>query len=287
MPYSLEPGEPLNTSIVRIMNEQIARAREHLTTADAPLDERIHDARKRFKEIRAVVRLIRQPLGAQFAIENEWYRDAGRDLAAARDADAVLEALLKLKLPRGIRSRARGVLEARRQSDPEALQSRMEEVVERLVVAQARVSMWPALEDDFETIRGGLRRTYREGRRAMSGAGMPNELHEWRKRVKEHWYHAQLLRNVYPAMMKAYASTLSDLSRALGDHHDLFELRQLVVQNPVEFGRTRAIVSLLDAIDVRQRELESEAQEIGRRVYAERSGAWLARMKNYWDTWRR
>lgn len=116
---------------------------------------------------------------------------------------------------------------------------------------------------------------------------MPHELHEWRKRVKEHWYHAQLLRNVYPSMMKPYATTLADLSRALGDHHDLFELRQIVAQSPREFGRARAAIGLLNAIDARQRELEAVAMEIGRRVYAERPGAWLARMRNYWNAWRK
>lgn len=285
MAYSLEPGEPLSAAIPRIMSEQLVRAREHLTGGAGPLDERIHDARKRFKETRALLRLIREPLGPQFAIENAWFRDAGRDLAAARDADAVLEALLKLKLSRGIRSRAKRVLEERRRGSAD-LEPRMANVAEQLVVAQARASLWPALDDSFETIAGGLLRTYRDGRRAMHHSGMPHELHEWRKRVKEHWYHAQLLRHVYPAMMKAYASTLSDLSRALGDHHDLFELRQIVAQSPRELGRTRTVVELLDAIDARQRELEAEATEIGRRVYAERPNAWLARMRNYWDTWR-
>jgi len=285
--YSLEAAEPLNAAVARIMNEQIVRAREHLAGSPGPIDERIHDARKRFKETRALLRLIREPLGEHFDIENAWFRDAGRDLSAARDADAVLEALLNLKLPRGIRSRAKSVLEARRRRGPGDLVPRMANVAEQLVVAQARVSLWPALDDSFETIGSGLQRTYRDGQRAMQHSGMPHELHEWRKRVKEHWYHAQLLRNVYPAMMKTYATTLSDLSRALGDHHDLFALRQIVAQSPREFGRSRAAIALLNAIDTRQRELESEAMEIGQRVYAERPGAWVARMRNYWDAWRK
>jgi CHAD domain-containing protein len=287
--YALQDNETVPAAIARIMNEQIVRVREQLTDAGAPIDKRVHDARKRFKETRALVRVIRDPLGAQFAVENAWFRDAGRDLSAARDADAVIEALLKLKLPRHIRSRAKRALEARRPHDAADLERRIANVLDQLVIAQARIGMWPTLRDSFETIASGLRRTYRDGRRAMRNAmansGMPHELHEWRKRVKEHWYHVQLLRNVWPPMMKAYASVLEDLSHTLGDHHDLFELRQIVARAPREFGRPASALALLDAIDARQRELEAQATDIGRRVYAERSRTWLARMRNEWNAW--
>lgn len=285
MAYALQDNETVPAGITRIMNEQIVRAREQLTDAGAPIDKRVHDARKRFKETRALVRLIRDPLGAQFSVENAWFRDAGRDLSAARDADAVIEALLKLNLPRHIRTRAKRALVARRPHDAADLDRRIANVLDQLVIAQARIGMWPTLRDSFATIASGLKRTYREGRRAMNNSGMPHELHEWRKRVKEHWYHVQLLRNVWPPMMKAYASVLEDLSHALGDHHDLFELRQIVARAPREFGRPASALGLLDAIDARQRELETEALDIGRRVYAERARVWLARMRNEWDVW--
>jgi hypothetical protein len=69
---------------------------------------------------------------------------------------------------------------------------------------------------------------------------------------------------------------LEELSRALGDHHDLVALRELV-------ARRR---SLVPAIDARKRELESEAESLGRLVYAEKPRAWLARMRNYWMAWK-
>jgi CHAD domain-containing protein len=285
--FAIQPDEPIPAAIARIMNEQIVRAREQLTDPASALDKRVHDARKRFKETRALIRLIRDPLGSHFAQENAWFRDAGRDLAAARDADAVIEALMKLKLPRRIRERAKRALEARRQTDPAELEQRIANVLDQLVVAQARVAMWPPLDDSFDTIAGGLRRTYRDGRRAMDNSGMPGELHEWRKVVKVHWYHAQLLRNLWPPMMKAYSGVLEDLSHSLGDHHDLFELRQIVARaTPGEFGRPPSVITLLDAIEKRQRELEEDALEIGRFVYAERPRAWLARIRKYWRAWR-
>ncbi|HKR66511.1 MAG TPA: CHAD domain-containing protein [Thermoanaerobaculia bacterium] len=286
MPYAFTRDETISAAIPRIMDELIVRAREQLTDESAPIDERVHDARKRFKETRALLRLVRKSLGAHYSTENAWFRDAAHDLAAARDADAVLEALAKLQLPPHIRARARRALRARRPHDDADLAARIANVLEQLVVAQARVALWPAMDDAFDTIAPGLVRAYRAGRRAMHHSGMPDELHEWRKVVKEHWYHMQLLRDVWPPMMKAYASVLESLSRALGDHHDLHVLRQIVAQSPQEFGRPATALALLDAIDARQRALELEAMEIGRRVYAERPRRWLARMRNEWDVWR-
>lgn len=271
MAYAFQKDEPVSAAVRRIMDEQIVRAREHL------LQMGIHDARKRFKETRALLRLVRDPLGAQFDLENAWFRDAGRDLAAARDAEAVLEALAKLELPRGVRARAKRKLETRRDAIPRAvLEGRVENVIDQLVVAQARVGLWPELSDSFDAIAGGLVRTYRGGRRAMRDASTPEQFHEWRKRVKELWYHVQLLRHVWPEILKPYADILQDLSRTLGDHHDLHVLHTLIGNQPV----------LTKAIQARQAELEAKARDLGRRVYADKPKAFLARMRNVWSAWR-
>ena len=51
----------------------------------------MHQARKRFKELRALLRLVREPLGARFKLDNRRLRDVGRRLAESRDAAAMLE----------------------------------------------------------------------------------------------------------------------------------------------------------------------------------------------------
>ncbi|HEX8254125.1 MAG TPA: CHAD domain-containing protein [Thermoanaerobaculia bacterium] len=272
MPYTFDLDESAGAAVRRIMHEQIVRAREQLTDSKSPREKRVHDARKRFKETRALLRLVREPLGAQFNTENVWFRDAGRELAAVRDADAVLEALDKLELPRALRNRVKKQLHAKRgEVDIDDL---IAKTLEQLAIAEARISTWPELDDSFDTIAAGLVRTYRAGCRAMKGARSAEELHEWRKHVKTHWYHAQLLRQLWPPMMKAYAAVLEDLSHALGDHHDLHVLRDSVADAPPE---------LLAAIETRQRELEREAEEIGKRVYAERPRAFVARFEKLWN----
>jgi len=276
--YSIHREETVSAAVRRIMDEQIARAREQFTDVAEPLEERVHNARKRFKETRALIRLVREPLGDQYAVENAWFRDAGRELAAARDADAVLEALEKLELHRPTKTRFRKTLEAHRDAlSSEELETRVAHVLDQLGAAQERLARWPELGDSFDSVASGLQRAYRGGRRAMLDAHTPEAMHEWRKLVKEHWYHVQLLRQAWPEMMKPYASVLETLSRALGDHHDLVVLRERA---------GRPTPALTRAIDERQRVLDEQARELGRRIYAETPKAWLTRMRRVWRAWR-
>jgi CHAD domain-containing protein len=275
VPYAIQPREAIPAAVARIMDEQIVRARETLADPSLAAEKRVHEARKRFKETRALIRLVRRPLGKQFRVEDQWFRNAGRDLAAARDVDAMLETVGKLDLPKTMLKRATSLINKSRAGQA-PLDPVVANVVDQLVIAQGRVGMWPALEDSFDTIADGLLRTYRQGRRDLLHHETPEELHDWRKRVKEHWYHTQLLRETWPEMTRPYAEVLSSLSRALGDHHDLHVLRGTLGD---------ALPGIVPRIDERQAKLEKDSRAIGSRVYAEKPGVWLARMRNLWNAW--
>lgn len=275
MAYSFERDEPIPAAILRIMKEQIVRAREQLTNASASSEKRIHDARKRFKETRALLRMVREPLGAQFSLENRWFRDAGRVLTAIRDADVVFETLEKLDLPAPVSKRVKAALSEKRQHPP--LDEVIARTLARLVVAEARLGLWPHFEDSFATIAGGLRRTYRDGRRSMKRADSDAALHEWRKRAKDLWYHIQLLRQIWPPVTESYEAVLDDLSHVLGDHHDLHMLAASIDPSPAGF---------VEAVREKKRRLERRAAELGAQIYTDRPNAWLARIENYWTAWR-
>src|SRR5438034_3026067 len=97
MAYEFNVDEAIPAAVERLALEQIERIHEHLTATDETPEDRIHGARKRIKEMRALLRLVRKPLGEHFGIENIWYRDAGRSLAIARDAAAMIESIEKLR----------------------------------------------------------------------------------------------------------------------------------------------------------------------------------------------
>lgn len=95
MTFRLKHNESLPTSIKRIAKEQIAKAIAELANIDElGIDEAVHQARKRLKKTRAVIRLVRDRLGSEtYQRENARFRDLGRNLASLRDIKVQIETL--------------------------------------------------------------------------------------------------------------------------------------------------------------------------------------------------
>lgn len=278
MAYAFQADEPVPEGVRRILREQIDRARSDLTDPALPEEKRVHEARKRLKETRALLRLVRKPLGDRFRAESTSFRDIARDLSAARDRAVTRDTLAKLGLGRLTERRVRRELAA--SSDPAAEAIPIEDIVTRLTGALVRVDDLPAMDDHFATIRAGLERTYRDGRKAMRRAMRDRDadsFHEWRKRAKDLWYHSRLLHDVWPDMMKPYAAILSGLSHALGEHHDVHVLLSALPDPPS---------SMVKAAGKLTRTRETEATVIGIRVYAEDPASWVVRNRKLWDAWR-
>ena len=103
----------------------------------------------------------------------------------------------------------------------------------------------------------------------------PEHFHEWRKRVKDHWYHIRLLEDVWSDVMGGFASSLKQLEDWLGTDHNLEVLR----------GNVAGEAALLHLIDRYQGELRERALRMGRRIYSERPSRFLTRMECLWDAW--
>ena len=72
MSYRLELNESLPDGIKRIVKEQIDQALEQLRESPEGRNEAVHDARKRFKKIRAVLRLVRDEIGEKQSVRGPW-----------------------------------------------------------------------------------------------------------------------------------------------------------------------------------------------------------------------
>jgi CHAD domain len=82
--FRLHPDENAAEGLRRVARAQIDIASAQLEDGD-DVAESVHEARKSFKRVRAVVRLARDPLGDDvYRRENAAFRDTGRELAAAR-----------------------------------------------------------------------------------------------------------------------------------------------------------------------------------------------------------
>jgi CHAD domain-containing protein len=126
---------------------------------------------------------------------------------------------------------------------------------------------WPALEP-------GLLRGYEPGRDLLATAREKpsvENLHEWRKRVKDLWYHLRLLKPLSPGIDGGQADEADKLADVLGDDHDLAVLRDAVDDD--------AVIGLIDR---RRAQLQAQAIRIGERLYAESPKTFARRMHRYW-----
>ena len=287
MAFEIRLQRDVSAEIRRVAREEVDRAVRALDETREGRFKGVHDARKRFKAIRALLRLVAPRLGPAFRRENRWYRDAARRLAGVREAQASLETLDRLESAEDatLRRELEALYEARRGlrfQDTDALAM----LVEDLVEVGERIAEWPLAGEGFEVIEPGLHATYRRGwkgfMRALRGTSAA-ELHEWRKDVKYHRHHLELLVRLWPDVLAGAAATARRLGDMLGDHHDLHELRALLSRSPELAGSTRARESVLAAAERQSRELETRAIAVGGLVYAEKPGRFIARMGAYWD----
>ena len=109
--------------------------------------------------------------------------------------------------------------------------------------------------------------------------------HEWRKHVKDLGYQMQILRNLWPAIFKRLRSELDTLGDLLGKEHDLTVMRSAILKNVHSGISHEDLRAFLALAEEREFQLQSEAETIGRRIYAEKSKDFIKRIFVYWNTW--
>lgn len=299
MGYRFKAKETIADGVRRIANEQLTKALDELDDRRLGPHETIHQARKRCKKVRALLRLARPALaGDTYAFENAWYRDTGREIATIRDAQTRIETVDALRREYGrlvseeVFGRVRSALVARREAllaDRVSLQCSLDEVCERLEEGLQRVDDWKLEDDGFEALRGGLVQRYQRGRSALRTAydePSAEHLHEWRKRVKDHRYHVRLLAPVWPGPMQARQHELHALSDLLGEDHDLFVLESFASQEPKAAGGEDVVRVVLALALGRRMELRTAARSLGARLFAEKPKRVADRIGAWFETWK-
>jgi CHAD domain-containing protein len=291
MDYTLDPHEPVSAEVQRIVDSLVADGLAHLD-ADDP-HEAVHEVRKRCKEVRATLRLVRGVLPT-YSDENAHYRDAARRLSHIRDAQALVETFDDHVAP-AVRSHdglAADSLDAVRETlvdrrdtlaAEENLDSRLAAVERDLLDGRDRVDALPVATDGFDAVAGGLRKSYRRGRDRMADAyadPSTEAFHEWRKRVKYHRYHCYLLRPVWETPMKARRDQLKELSDLTGDEHDLAVFVETMHEEDLFDPETRE--ALATTIEGRRAELRRAARPIGERLFVEEPDDLVDRFAGYW-----
>jgi hypothetical protein len=296
MAFKLKRRESVEQGVRRIAREQIDSALHELHSEALPRDETIHQVRKRCKKLRGLLRLVRPCLESTYQTENARFRDAARMLSAVRDAqtmidtyDALLDHFAK-QVDRRSFAPFRRELSLRRQrlEAQNDLEQRLRDFEATMRIARDRVAGWEIGADGVDAWRGGLIKTYRRARKAMAAAAdapAAENLHEWRKRVKYHWYHLRLLHKAWPPMLTVQRDAADRLGGLLGDDHDLHVLRQALDGPLADLGDAASREALRALIDRRRLQLQGAAQLLGGRLLAERPQALADRLGRYWLLW--
>jgi CHAD domain-containing protein len=299
MAFQFKEGESIPRGLERIVRKEIDKALDRLTgRTEADRDEVVHDARKRFKKIRAVLRLIRPELSPQtYDRENGCFRAAGKPLTAVRDSTVLVTAFDDLTQsfadqasPQKFRKVRQGLEANRDEVHRRLLEERdaFGEVAVRIALARARLDGWK-IADDWAPLRCGLKQIYRGGRAALVRAlaeSSVESLHEWRKQTKYLWHQLQVLQPICPTVLTPLADRLHDLGDYLGDDHDLAVLRQTTEADDAHFGGRAVLDPLFEFIDHRRAELQRKAYLLGRQLYQDRPSVFANRLTPYWRQWR-
>jgi CHAD domain-containing protein len=237
----------------------------------------VHETRKAIKRMRALALLLRCEIGeGEFRRVDGALRDAGRDLAGARDA-AVRSATL-----RELRDRHPDALAI---ASIDALAERLEQasdgaqdgedpepvVLRDIGRMRGELLRWQGAEYDPDALALGLRLIYRSGRRRYrrvkrSHARDPERMHDWRKRVKSLYYALDMLGGKQARAMAAMTRRADRLGDVLGGEHDLWMLSEYVSAQTLADQAARAL--LLELIERRREELRKQALKLGARLYA-------------------
>jgi CHAD domain-containing protein len=108
-------------------------------------------------------------------------------------------------------------------------------------------------------------------------------LHEWRKRVKDFWHACQIVRPAAPKKLKKLGKQAHYLSDLLGDDHDLAVLRDYVEEHPQDFPDQETSGALQALIDRRRQVLQREALEVGARVFKQPSKGFARSLERGWQ----
>lgn len=284
MAYRIRPAKPFTAEFRSVAESQLSHAIRLLQEQPEGPHEAVHDARKRFKRVRALYRLI-QPDDKEFRRrENARIRDMAQTLSAVRDATALVETIDYLADHAGspeemaalaVASKALTERRDRIASEEHDLPAKMAAAAGTCHEAIAALEELDLDDDPRKTARR-LEKAWKKQRLRAHAALIACEAHataeayhELRKCGQTYWMHLSLLNEIWPSAMLAKQRQAKEFVDLLGHEHDLSVLTGLVNENPELFGNGDTLALILGAIIARQQALRQEAQEKALEVFAD------------------
>jgi CHAD domain-containing protein len=294
MAFEYKRSESVPASSRRIMRKEIDKCLKSLKAKTAS-DAMIHDVRKRFQKVRAILKLVREAIGDKaYQRANSCFRDAAATLRDVRDAKVQIDALEKLcsQIQTTCPASAQVTLEARRTSIRQRVLvegDALAPMVKAIKRARVRIENCIFRTKGWRAVGPGLKATYKKSREAMHAAAQEptiEKLHEWRKRSKYLWHQLHALVVMSPPVLSALVERTHNITQLLGDDHDLAMLRERIHGQIADFGGQQMVQTLSDAIDRRREEIKRQALIAGRQLFAPKPSQFVGQLKDYWRAWR-
>ena len=281
---------PAGEGLRRLARKSVAALATELTAAAG--GGSVHGARRQLKFLRSLIRLMRHGLGeAEFAAANAHLRDAGRRLAAARQAEAMQECIAKLAGAAAANSPALAQLAAAASvpaiagPDPKDLPTAIAAARREIEKVRSAIGDWHLPQNRPRLFVEGLRDCHGKARKTLA-RGLkrddPAVLHEARKSVIHHLHHLDILSPLWPKMLDVLRGEFAALREALGDLNDLAELEDLLHTEGSPFAAINAKTEARDIIARRRNKLLHDAKGHAHRLFAEKPGPFARRIGALW-----
>lgn len=294
----LQPDETLSEGIRRIAKGLVDATLEEIENAAGAPEEAVHELRTNCKEMRGLLRLVRDELGHEiYKRENVFYRDLARRYSDRRDRWVFIETVRNELISEKtlgnhpvrelVESTRANLLRDHRDKTAQGVPEGFDEAKKLLTSARKRIDDWPIEGNEFETIRKSIKRVYKRGRNRMADARespTPEARHEWRKRVKYLYYQFGFLRNIWPGIIEEREDEQKQLSDYLGDDHDLAELGDRLRKNPELADGEEGLHAIEGLIANKMEYHQNGAWPLGEKLYAEKPKHFVKRLETYWKS---
>ncbi|MEO8350735.1 MAG: CHAD domain-containing protein [Chthoniobacteraceae bacterium] len=296
MAYSFHRRESLRAGFRRIADDQLGKVLANLGRISHP--GAIHDARKRCKMLRGLLRLVGSGLPKDWhRTEKRRFQRIAQGLGGARDAEVRLATFDQLIAgPAAPLRKVAGPLHDFLEAEATAHRQRVHtaRTIKRLKVSAAKSrKLFAAMKlanSGGRIIGAGVERSYGRTRTAFQHAlaePSAKSHHEWRKRTKDLWYHLRLLRGMDRKFLRSRLAQLEAICDLLGDEHDLMVLRAYLAGLPEPLLEPRSAAQLAAVIERRCRDLFAVATKLGTLNLGDEPAKFVATLQQHWKKWRR
>lgn len=296
MSLILKADKPLEDEIHRVASSYLKKARCALEKQPDGPHEAIHAARKKFKRVRSLYRLVAGADKRFQKRENERIGTLGRGLGSTRDATSLVETARRLTgaastvEERMALERIHAKLEARR--DAITQDQATDELLERAVAvcddALAAVRDFKlscSHKRAAEILGEGWRRTGHKAAVALvqaREAGNPESFHTLRKRTQDRWVHCRFLAEAWPAALDTTRQHARRLVTLLGENQDIALLTAFADTHHGEIGSPKDLAHLIAVMIAESDRLRSEALPLAALLFPENARADAERIELLW-----